>query len=621
MEEQNAPKISNKFFCILSSSEITLAAIISSYTYIIHEYTPLFEFPNVTTGKPLEAISFDEHYLSVTRAEEFKIKVHNAIKLLGGCDYLVLGGLSDDQKSYLDFLDNYNVIEVDNVEDVDFKLSALTDKGSYQKCTESDIYYGLIHAGISNSKLKIDPYAQISPNKKRKKNGIIVIEKNAALLSILAINYALSIGADIELIEPPDTDKKEIKYLLERWSIEKNDIFLNDLGALVYNRIENIDFENYEFGTFFTFGTPYSLVLKNVIPFTYVNNLLSPDFFVFNIISSHLRVPISSSIVFSPLEFIDEETNFIIGKLEDNNHYVKKLVGRDASVFNVDNHVREYPFEIIHFCSHGGEVDGFRLVEEFTDKEGASHTVEYDEIVSFAPDSSEELIQVTSKYIWRKFNGLIWKSEELKEANYPHYVFTDMLEEIKKIKGKSRKKKLNITGSCAIKCSDFNYQAVFNMISGSHTSPFVFNNTCWSWSCISESFLSTGSIGYIGTFWAVDNNLAKETAETFYTNIFEDTILNSLQKALIHTTGTSNENIYMYWGLHFSTLRPGNNLQESKKNVANKLLCSFYRWINYSTSEKDSETKEQIETLINWNYNQLFKYFFKELIELIKPRK
>jgi CHAT domain-containing protein len=92
-------------------------------------------------------------------------------------------------------------------------------------------------------------------------------------------------------------------------------------------------------------------------------------FLKFNLLCE-LRPTLPSSIVFSPLEFEDEETNFVINKLEEGFHYVKKLVGEDATSYNIDNHVKEYPYEILHICSHGGEVEGSHLIEQFTDRDG-----------------------------------------------------------------------------------------------------------------------------------------------------------------------------------------------------------------------------------------------------------
>jgi len=623
MAGNQIPNFNKKYFCIVDRKNPLLASIISSYVNISSEYLPMFEFSEV----PIDRNETNEDLLKVNvitrnRAEEFSIRIHNALSALGGCEYLILGGLDANQKSYLTFLHNYNVIDIEDVNNVDINLKYLIDKKENCYCNENDFYKGLYVALRNNFLLKIDNTIKDICIESENKEGLLVIEKNNVTSTIIAINYAIAFDLDVAFIDTPETDRKEINYLIEQWQEQKNQHFFYDLSALLYGRVENINFGKYKFATFFTFGAPYSLVLNNVISFTYINNLLYPDFFIFNNIYKENSWSLYSSIVFSPLAFgEDEETNFVIQNLKQNNYFVKELIGKEASVYNIDYHVREFPYDILHFCSHGGEVDGFSLIEEFTDREGNTHVVEYDEVVSFAPDKSEELIPVTSKFIWRKFDGLVWKSKELKEKKYSHYVFVDMIDQLFKKKCESRKRKLIIKDSCAIKCFDFNYQAMFNMISGLHSNPFIFNNTCWSWSDISDSFLSVGARCYIGTLWAINNDIAKICAETFYDNLFEGTILNALQKALFHTKGNENENIYLLWGVHFSTLKKGNSISESRMNIAKRLLHSFYRWREHINTVQDAKVQEQIKSLIKWNSDQLFKYFYIESLELIKPKK
>jgi len=622
-EHIKLPNFNKRFFCIINRNKPTLAALISSYVYTLGDYTLMFEFPEVTISKPeTEVEEFDEHFISKNRSQEFNIEVHNAIIKSGGCEYLILGGLDEKQKSYLTFLEEYDLIEIDELEDVDFLLKDRVDKKEYVLCNENDIHYGLYSAAEKNALLRIDENADYIRDESENKEGLIVIEKIQAASAIIAINYALSIGSNIAIIKQPETNMKEIKHLIEKWKEENSINSYNDLSALLYREIEEIHFEKYKFATFFTFGAPYSLILNNVIPFTYVNNLLKPDFFIFNNIFVEKKKSIFSAIIFSPLEFgEDEETNFVIEKIKENNYFVKELVGKEATVFNIENHVKKYPYEILHICSHGGEVDGYRLIEEFKDQDGNIHKVEYDQVFSLAPDKSEELIEVTTINIWRKFDGLDWKSKELQEKELPHYVFSNMITELSASKDKRGDKKLVVRDSSHIKCNHFNYHAVFNIIAGGHTHPLIYNNTCWSWAEISESFLHAGARGYIGTLWAANNNIANDTAKVFYENIFEDSILNALQKSLVKTQKSDDENIYIYWGLHFSKLKRGDTLEESRMNVADRLLYSYYRWKDHIESVRDIKLKEQIERLIRWDFNQLNRYFYTETVKLLTGKK
>lgn len=611
------PNLNNRFVCIVGRTKPILAGVVLSYIQIKGQYTPLFVFPEVEV-KRYAVDESDENYVMVTRAYEMGVRIRNAISALRGCDYLILVGIDENQKSYLGDLEKYNIVEIQNIGDADLNLVGLTDKTEYFLCKEADFYKGLFIACEKKSFLKIDNDAPDLNVEIPAKECLVVIENHKNSSVIVAINYGLSIDADIAIIDPPDISHREITNCIEDWKNTGENTFLNDLGAKIYPKVEVIDFTQYQFATFFTFGVPYSLILKNIIPFTNVHIDLNPDFFIFNNLYFEESNSLFSSIVFSPLEFgTDEETNFLIRKLKDKNYYVKELVGKEASSFNIDRHVSEFPYNILHICSHGGEVDGFPVVLDFKDRDGNTHTIEFDEIVSFAPEPGNPMIQVTSKWIFRKFDGFYWRSKELKAQKFPHYVFSDMQSAISNSKLKRTERKPSIPDSCAIKCHDFNYQAMFNTIAGWHSSPFIFNNTCWSCSQISYSFLAVGSRGYIGTLWNVDNEVAKNVAESFYEKIFGLTILDALEISLVHTKDKPDENIYVFWGLHFATIKAGVSEEESRMKVASKLLSSFYRWRDHIKEVKNEKTKENINRLIDWNCDQLKKYFRWETLKLL----
>lgn len=616
--EEGFPKIDSDFFCIVNRDEPALSAIVSSYLFKKGLYLPMFEFPSVTKENDAEKYEIsnkdiDEHYITVTRAHKFNIRVKNILSRIGGCSCLVLVGLSESQKSYLSFLDKFNIFDIQNESDIEIYLKYTTSKTGVISCKPDEIYKGLALASQTDSILKIEYNAQkIQPNNSHK--GLIVIENVHNTSAVIAVNYALSIGADVEIVPTLPINRLEIMVLIEDWRNGDANSF-NDLSAAIYDGIQDINFTSYKYVTFFTVGAPYSLILKNIIPITHVNLQLSPDFFIFSNLHFENNEEIKSAVVFSPQEFTDEETDQVIRTLAENNYYVKQLLGKEATVYNIDNHVKEFPFNLLHICSHGGEVSGYSVVENFTDTAGISHTIEYDEVVSFAPSREEALVGVTSKQIFRKFNGYRWLSKELKNQNYPHYVFSDMMNEINKKEKKDRKRKDKISGSSAIVCHDFSYQGIFGLFSNS-PAPIIFNNSCWSWGDISHSFISAGARSYIGTLWNVNNYIAKKTAESFYQQIFDKPILDSLQTALSNTQETEDEHIYILWGLHFTSIYKSDSIESSKKSAAKSLFNSLWYWQEKVLKTEDKFAQRSIYRTIRWSRNQLRRYFQDESIEL-----
>lgn len=624
------PNFNNKYACIVDRKLPELAAIISSYLNEVDTFLSVFEFSSSTIEKPPHFVEvLDEHSITRTRSAELNARISNALDKVGEIDYLILAGLDKNQKSYLNFLDRYNIIEIDSIDDIEAAIGGVAyNKESYLLVRPREILQGLYLAGKSGLKLKLDILAGALNQYDDQGCGLVVVEDNGRASAVAAVNYAISIDSAFKAINQiPDNEIENIETLIEQWQDGDGSKY-DELITYLYRQLDGIDFLKYKFVTFFTEGAPYSLVISNQIPVTYVNLDFYPTIFIINNIYYEMNSSIGSSIVFSPLEFgIDEETSFVINLFKDKNYWVRELIGKEASAYNIDMHVKEYPYDILHICSHGGEVKGYSNATTFIDRDGNEHTIEYDDVISYYPNPNrdEDLIKVEYKHFWRKFDGLVWRSEELKKLNHPQYVFADML---KAIMGQDVPKgrhsgvpKVIVPDSCAIKCNVFAYQAIFNTIAGYHASPFIFNNTCWSWAGISDSFLNAGARGYIGTLWEIDNDIAKLSAEAFYRNLFENTISDSLHKAISHTKSTSSENIYIFWGLHFSTLKKADSVQTSRFNIADHLMQGFYSWRRYALGVHDATLKKNAIELSKWNSNELREYFIKELIAILEMRK
>ena len=609
------PVFDKKFFCIVDSDSVNIAALISSYTYNKDFYTLFFECKKATISKPEKIIEgFHEDYISATLLQELDVKLSNALNMVGSCEYLILGGLDEKQKSYLSFLDDYNVIDIQSEDEVHLYLGEICKKNGVLKSNEKSILHSLHLASKRNFYIEIDNSVEDYTIPNEIQDGLVVIEDIKKSPTVTAINYSLSIGASLVIISQPKIDVSNVISYIEDWA-NGNAKAINNLKAELYESIENIEFTKFKFATFFTIGIPYSLILDNIIPISHVHLYLRPDIFVFNCIYYETNFIIESGVVFSPLEFTNEETDFVKNKLLQNNYNVRELVGPSATAHNLDFNIKEFPFNILHLCSHGGEINGYSLNEKFTDRDGQIHTVKYDEVVTFAPSPKKELIPVTIKRIIREFDGFDWRTGKKEKEKYPHYVFSDMFNAISKIEKPNRKPVNNIPDSCSIKCSDFNYQAMFNILAGVF-SPIIFNNTCWSWSEIAQAFISSGSRGYIGTLWNINNNIATKCAESFYESLFDETILNSLHQSLELAKDTSDENVYLYWGLHFTSLPKGDSINESRLRITTQLLKSLERW-KEKLHGKEDPIKKNIQEIIEWNASQLAGDFLKEAKSLI----
>jgi hypothetical protein len=200
------------------------------------------------------------------------------------------------------------------------------------------------------------------------------------------------------------------------------------------------------------------------------------------------------------------------------------------------------------------------------------------------------MVSVHRKVLPRKLDGFVWMSTELEKQNIPGHVYREMWRWMLELRGQ-RKKKDRVAMSCAIACADSIHQGQFNILA-SHSSPLVFNNTCWSWYEVASFFLDCGARGYIGTLWAIDNEAAVVAAKTFYENVFFGSVLTAFHKAVKAIDSTVSKDIYVYWGLHFSTLSPGQNFEASQSEVRKEFTIAIANWVRKIESTKNAEVRK-----------------------------
>lgn len=621
------PNLNTRFACIIDHQQIELGAMISSYISEAGSYVPFFEFPSTSSASgPINTETVDEHTPSQIRAEEFDIFVGNALLRMGKCEYLILAGLSKEQKSFLRFLEHFTVIEIASLSDVSFTLSAFrTEDRPPLPCLPHQALIGLYHAILGQRPLQFATDAPQLEEYMPEGKSLIVVEKHPHISPILAIHYACAVRSAVAIVEEmKQADAKLIPHLLEGWQRGELSDY-EQVKDLIVSRISAIDFTRYESATFFTVGLPYSLVLENVVPMCYVHLNYRPDFFIINSILRETRPSAKAALVFSPQEFKDEETMSVISQLKGERLYVRALVGKEATVHNLDMYVKEFPYDWLHICSHGGEVSGYAMTEKFTDRGGQEHTVEYDEVVGFAPKPGKELIAVHRKTIFRKFDGFIWGSSAFRNATYPHYVFADMQNAMRAsfngTKPQQRVHKAIVPDSSAIKCHGpvGNYQALLQTVAA-HGAPLVFNNSCWSAFGIAESFLVAGVRGYIGTLWGVNNTTAVEVAESFYPLLFQVTVLDAIYAAGKQALGSSSAHIYQFWGLPFVRLRPEPDADLNRYRVFLQHYRNTVEWKEKADESDRPSSKAIMEELSLWNAGQVQNHFPLHEMQKLKEK-
>ena len=624
-EVWDIPDLNNNIICIADINSEELVAVVSSCLAKESSYLPLFIFPDVNTMCE-EDVSFEEDgYISKIIGNEASVLINNVNAKMGGYDRALFIGMNDCQKSYFSkYIEN--PLMIDCMDDVDTKLASIVELPKETlSCRKEDVLVGLFEACKEGKRLVIDESTEVSPSY-RSEGGLIVVEKGSKneIHPIIAVNYAFALGADLLVVDGISVENvRTVESRLQRWINERNHNHFRKVISKVTSRVGDFDFSQYTFATFFTKGLPYGLGIENSIPNTHVNLSLRPDLFICNGIGLESGGRFHSAVVFSPQFFADEETEAVISVINSKNYFLRKLLGSSATSNSFDFHVQHFPYDIFHICSHGGEMDGYEVLEKFKDRKGVEHTIEYDEAVSFAavPGDSEN-IAVTQKKFFRKFDGYKWMSPQLRAQNIPHYVFEDMRKSIMgKVSPKNprTKKKSKIPAAYAIQCSDGFHQGSLRILA-SHNSPFIFNNSCWSWGDISQYFISGGARGYVGTLWSVDNVSAVSAATSFYDDLKDYSMMTSLHRAHSTIKGSPSENIYLYWGLHFSSLSiDAVSKETSRQNVFTELMRALYSWIEKVEKTPENDVKHNSIRVVKDIHSELMSNFnaedLKKLLE------
>jgi hypothetical protein len=621
MEVFEPPELERRFCCIVPDNNPVVGALVSAYFNLPQTYFPVFTFPNV--DKPFANLidHSQDGYIGQIIGEKAGVFINNAVVRLKP-KRVILAGMNDVHKSYIyEHLPKQMLIEIDSETEVKQQLSFLNKEfDGVLPCKMSEIIQGLILARQKNWELQIKESAKSLP--KRFLNGgkgLIVLEYSRESQDLAAVNFSLSIGADIALV--PRVDRHHVhpvQKLIHEWKEGGSTQSYEKLRRMVTKRLQGINILNYKFCTVFTRGLPYSLILKNLIPITYVLSNIDPDLFIFyNIAYERLPESVDAAVVFSP-EFFkgDEETDDVIKILNENNYVVRSLLGASATVKAFEHYASHFPYDVLHVCSHGGETDGYYVIEKFVDRTGKEHTLEYEEIVGFSP-AGGDMVEVMRKAIFRRIDGVPWFSNE--KNNIPRYVFEDMGKRLfdKEDENKATRVKANypIYSSCHIKCSDSIHQG--NLIQlAARGAPFIFNNTCSSWHEIAVSLIAAGARCYVGTLWKVGTTTARKAAKTFYEDIFsQGNILLAFRKMISGISGGKYEHVYMLWGLHFATLKRPE--KKSDQKVFNALVDSFLGWNRKFLENPDPEIKRNCIPVLNFISREIKEKFTPKHMELL----
>jgi hypothetical protein len=591
------PQIEDRFVCIATNNQVVLASLLSSYFCEKDVYFPVFEFPSIDTPYSASSDFGKDGYFGRVLGDRAAHKINNALARIQPKVILLLG-LTETEQGYLRALLPSKMLTVINGIEEIRRLLPFEQPHDSIACRPSQIIEGLLHAKFSRKSLIVDGSAPLlSPKHLHAGGGILVIENGGNVDDVSAINYAFAVNADVVLV--PSIERQEIRDLpriIDAWSKDNSHHAYNKVKRTISKRLRGIDFPRYSFATFFTRGFPYGFIVDNLV-------------------EEHDPMTFDSALLFSPQLFPIEETDEILKILDNNSFTVKALLGKDATVTHLSNYGGFYPFDIMHICAHGGETNGYFVIQQFTDRNGVEHTFEFYEVVGFTPTDGE-MVQVMRKAIFKAFDGFPWMSKPLK--SFPHYVFEDMIKALKSNRHGVTRKATDypIALSCHIQCHDSIHQGTFQSLAG-YGHPVVFNNTCSSSHELAVSFIHAGARSYIGTLWSIGNDTANLAATAFYRETVQHGNLLSAFDAMNDAIRNKKyQHVYIFWGLHFSSLPKPSRKSDAK--LLKALANSYSSLLEKIKTTPDPEVKHNTIPIAKFVAMEIAENFSKEQLDKIR---
>ena len=577
----------------------------------------VFDFPSIDVASAPVNETGTDGYFARQLGDGAAISINNALAGIQPDALLLLGLTATEQSYFRALLPAEKLIEIDSIKDIPRRLPfAPSDCGSVV-CKATQIIEGLLLAKFARQHLVVSDDAPDLPAQYLHRGaGMVLIENDSGLAEVAAINYAFAIDADVILA--PAFSREELFSLprhLNAWSKDRSSQALVAIRRKAMKPFRDMNLSAYAFATFFTMGVPYGLFVKNAIPCSHVwTSWRCGVYLAITILEEHNPTAFGSALLFSPQEFDLEETGQISAILGESRYTVKQLLGEAATVKQLENYGAFFPFDLMHICSHGGETDGYYVVQEFTDREGGHHKLEYYEVVGASP-AGADMVSVTSKLIFTALDSLPWISQPLK--HFPRYVGEDMWKAVSADRSVKRVAfNYPIALSCHIKCHDSIHQGQFQSLAAlSH--PLVFNNTCSSSHELAAGFIAAGARSYIGTLWNVGNETATNAATVFYKEAFRQ---GNVLMAFSTMTGSLGnrlyQDVYILWGLHFSSLRTPETQSDAK--IFDRLVETYFIWMKKIATTPLPEVKKNSIPIARFLLEEILRRFSKERLDAIK---
>ena len=457
---------------------------------------------------------------------------------------------------------------INNIDEIKTKIvNSKTKKRKILEWGSQNISVGLVKAKMLGMQLKIN--LENSPSEyyiKGENNKLVVYEDRMDITAIIAANYAFSIGSSF--LQIPSIDEKIIKDIQETFytiydnnEIESVSVRLGKLRLSIRTLLPNYHYQTYSSITFITDGMPWGFSFPE-IPTTHIISYPDMGNTIANAITSSQKWSegIRVALLVDPGDAKISELSEVSEILTNQGTIVKKLFGKNATVYEVANSIKLIPFDILFISTHAGEIPGRRLTYKYTDSEHHERVLVVDNAVSFGFQPGSNMVNVLEYERFVSLDGISWDDKEKKKNLYIGRAIIDY----SALKQKNAKQLIlvnsedinRVYGAMALRMYDGDLiTGILHSIAEAST-PIIINNSCSSWKEMARSFTFGGAISYIGTLFPITDIEAKQFISSLFSkkNSGKQLAFSIWQaQKLTYETG---RNPYIMFGPDFLSISP-----------------------------------------------------------------
>jgi hypothetical protein len=443
---------------------------------------------------------------------------------------------------------------------------------------------------------------------------LVVCEDGEELSQVIAANYALSLGAGLQLI--PTIDDPTAEDILERfYSVMDQDRMspsaaLEELKCLLRSHCGEVAIPIGGSLTFVTRRLPYGFAFTEV-PSTHLFSF--PDLGI-SILNGFVAEQPNSrgvgvAVLVDPGTTKAPDIEAAVKLLPQRRMLVRAFEAAAASVRAFSEMVELFPYDLLLIATHCGDAPGYRWTYEFTDTEGINRTLVIDIAVGFGATDDDDVVEVTEFMHFVSLDGVDWHDPVAKERHYVGSAIIDFMAQIgsgatEPLEPVKKEVIPRVPGSAALQMYDHNYISLPRALANQGT-PIVINNACSSWHRLAEDYTFGNARAYIGTLFPVTGGEAHEVVTKLLDKHFGKPLAAALWSAQREVYGDGVRRPYIATGIFPQRLRPMR--ADVPTYIAKCLVRSLRQWKAYlaKAGTGKERSKKSVESIIRYYEREL----------------